>query len=125
MIRQDTEYTSINAAFDVSETLGRRLPLPAAPGERRGAPRRRTLLSAKLVGNSGWMVLDCTIRDLSASGANIVLGGGVLAVPGQFDLHLANGAAYSCEVVRVADEKSLCVRFLDIKQAPPSPGTLN
>ncbi len=88
-----------------------------AAGEQRAAPRRRVLLTAKLVCDGGWKALDCTVRDLSESGARVEIGGGVLAVPQRFDLHLANGEQHACEVVRIAGEITLDVRFVDDEEA--------
>lgn len=41
---------------------------------RRALPRRRVLKDAKLV-LSDWSVVDCTIRDMSATGARLEFGG--------------------------------------------------
>lgn len=47
------------------------LPRPSA--ERRGAPRRRVRLSARLVYGSGTCSVGCTIRDISETGACVHL----------------------------------------------------
>lgn len=58
----------------------------AAPesAEHRMAPRRRVLKSAKIVFDD-WRAIDCTIRDLSDTGAKILVGG-AHALPHRFRL---------------------------------------
>jgi hypothetical protein len=36
------------------------------------APRARVLKSAKIVSMNGWSVMDCTVRDLSDTGAKLL-----------------------------------------------------
>jgi len=47
---------------------------PSAPAEHRVAPRRRVLKSAKIVFDD-WRAIDCTVRDMSETGARIQVGG--------------------------------------------------
>jgi len=47
------------------------LPLGSAPSERRAKPRARVRFSAVIVGENGENGIDCTIRDLSAKGAQV------------------------------------------------------
>ena len=84
---QDRKAKFIEAVFEAHEINDQSTTTLRPPGEQRAAPRRRTLLAAKLVCDDGWKALDCTVRDLSESGARIEIGGGVLAVPKRFDLH--------------------------------------
>ena len=66
----------------------------------RRAPRRRSLLSGKLVfDQAGACSLDCVIRDLSETGARIRLGG---ALPTPAAVHLVDlrhGVAYEARVL--------------------------
>ena len=47
------------------------LPLASAPLERRAKPRSKVRFSAVIVGEHGENGIDCTIRDLSAKGAQV------------------------------------------------------
>ena len=49
--------------------------LPPPADRRRPDPRRRTLLGGRVAYNDGANVFDCTIRDLSDSGARITVPG--------------------------------------------------
>jgi hypothetical protein len=53
--------------------------------QRRKSPRRRTLMSGKIVFNKKSSVIDCTVCNLSAEGACLRLAG-VASLPDQFDL---------------------------------------
>lgn len=57
------------------------------PGERRGAPRHRTLKGALVVFDHHQRALDCTVRNLSDSGAIIALES-ARDVPERFELLL-------------------------------------
>jgi hypothetical protein len=48
---------------------------PTNDAESRGEPRRRVLLSGKLVYNTPEMTIDCAVSDLSPSGARVRLEG--------------------------------------------------
>ena len=57
----------------------------AAMDEKRKAPRRRVLKEGKIVFDEGRCVLDCTIRDMSDSGARLLIATTV-GVPERFHL---------------------------------------
>lgn len=40
----------------------------------RTAPRSRVLKGAKIVGMDNWTVMDCTVRDISETGAKLLCG---------------------------------------------------
>jgi hypothetical protein len=42
-----------------------------ANDNKRAAPRQRTLKSAKIVHLTKWLVVDCAVRDISATGAKL------------------------------------------------------
>ena len=48
------------------------------PVELRAEPRKRTLLGAKVVSRDGIYSCDCTIREISASGARIIISNAVI-----------------------------------------------
>lgn len=50
---------------------------------KRIAPRNRVLKSAKIVHLSNWSLVDCIIRDISETGAKLIIGDQV-AVPNEF-----------------------------------------
>jgi len=64
----------------------------------RRAPRSRKLLAAKIVLANGTSVIDCTVRDLSASGARLKIDE-VALVPGTFVLLI--GSEHRREQCRV------------------------
>lgn len=74
----------------------------AAPNggiEQRKAPRKPVLLTSKLVFADGATVVDCTIRDLSATGARITLNQSRPIPQEIYLLDLANRTAYQATVV--------------------------
>jgi hypothetical protein len=78
--------------------------------ERRATQRRRTLKAGKIFINGGRSVIDCTVRNVSDTGALIsVLAS---AVPAEFDL-LLDGRTHRCIVVRRKPDR------LGIKFQPP------
>jgi hypothetical protein len=79
--------------------------------QRRGAERRKTLLTGKVVFNDMASVFDCVVRDMSESGARIKLAAPV-QVPPVFGLRLTDGRYYRCKVRRRA-ALELGVEFLD------------
>lgn len=66
--------------------------------ERRAAQRSRSLLGAKIIFNRGGSVLDCVVRNISTSGAQIKLENSI-SPPETFELHVANGEKFQCTVV--------------------------
>jgi hypothetical protein len=89
-------------------------PMAALPDRRRErAPRRRTLLSGKIVYNESRSVQNCTVRDMSTTGAKLVFGI-VPNCPRVIDLVLHNGVVRHCEVV-YRRETTMGVRFLGVE----------
>jgi hypothetical protein len=64
--------------------------------ERRIAPRQRTLKAGTIVYNNSSSVFDCTVRNLSKSGACLMVAS-PRGVPEEFDL-LMEGARHHCTV---------------------------
>jgi hypothetical protein len=88
--------------------LSRRLHLPrenvsrqpATGGiEQRKAPRKKVLLTGKVIYGDGAHVMDCTIRDLSATGARITLAQGRTVPERAYLLDMINRVAYEAVVV--------------------------
>ncbi len=66
--------------------------------QRRTDERRRTLLKAQIVFNSRSSVIDCTVRDLSETGARLILGHPI-PLPSEFELSIpSKGQRLRCEV---------------------------
>ncbi len=84
--------------------------------ERRRSLRRRVLKSAKIVFNHDRSVVDCTVRNLSAEGALLVLPN-TTGVPAHFDLVL-EARRLACDVVWRHDQR-LGVRCVDRAQDGP------
>jgi len=72
--------------------------MPHTP-ERRHAERHKTLIKSQVVFNEMMSTFDCTIRDLSASGAHLKLHA-PLEVPQAFLLRLSDGSIHQCTVAR-------------------------
>jgi PilZ domain len=56
--------------------------------EARGSQRTRTLLGAKIIFNDRASVIDCVVRNISSSGAELALAAGAMGVPDNFELHI-------------------------------------
>jgi hypothetical protein len=70
-----------------------------APPEQRKAPRKKVLLTGKVIFGGGAQVFDCTIRDISATGARITLAQGRTIPDAVHLLDLGNRVAYEATVV--------------------------
>ncbi|MDB5561092.1 MAG: PilZ [Hyphomicrobiales bacterium] len=67
--------------------------------EKRSKPRRRVFKGAIIVFNERRSTIDCTVRNLSESGALLVVIS-IVGVPDAFDLQVSDGTRHSCRVVR-------------------------
>jgi hypothetical protein len=86
--------------------------------ERRASPRARRLKAGKIVLNDGRSVFECSVRNISETGACLLVGNGFL-LPGDFRLTL-DGDTRRCDVVwRRPDRMGVCFRPAD----EASPGT--
>jgi hypothetical protein len=65
----------------------------------RKAPRKRVILGGKIVYNEGSFSLDCRIRDLSETGARVVLAVGLVIPTRVVLIDVRNSIAYESEVV--------------------------
>ena len=57
--------------------------------DKRASNRRRTVLKARMLFNNRSSVLDCTVRDLSDTGAQLTLAD-VSALPHEFELEICS-----------------------------------
>jgi hypothetical protein len=74
-------------------------PAPSGGIEQRKAPRKKVLLTGKVIYGDGAYVLDCTIRDISATGARITLAQGRSIPETAYLLDMVNRVAYDAVVV--------------------------
>ena len=65
----------------------------------RGAPRRRTLTGGKIVYGDGAYTYDCTIREISTSGARIGIAGGIVIPRAFFLIDQKRGTAFEAVLV--------------------------
>ena len=61
-----------------------------AEEDKRSAPRQRVLKAAKIISMDNKSVIDCTVRNLSDTGAQLVIEKNV-SMPDEFQFFLANG----------------------------------
>lgn len=64
--------------------------------EHRSAPRHRTFKAGKIVLNEGQSVIDCTVRNISETGASLSVVNAV-AVPEEFTLKM-DGSTRTCVI---------------------------
>ncbi len=73
---------------------------PAATDEKRGAMRQRVLLSGKIVYGEADLTMDCTIRDLSATGTRVQISSPVIMPATIWLIELRSGTAFQCAIAR-------------------------
>jgi len=69
---------------------------PDSP-EGRASMRKRTFFGAKIIFNDGHSVFDCTVRNLSDTGAMIQIEN-PLSAPNSFHLQLSDNRLWACQV---------------------------
>lgn len=67
--------------------------------ERRATIRHRTLKGGKIAINEGFSTIDCTVRNMSTTGAMLRVSS-VVGIPDAFQLVLSDGQAFDCVVQR-------------------------
>lgn len=83
--------------------------------ERRANARQRRLNGAKIVFNNNSSVIDCTVRDLSRTGARLLVAS-PLGIPDWFDLRIdRNGTLYPSKVAWRSG-KQIGVSFLTMPE---------
>ena len=63
--------------------------------ERRATIRHRTLKGGRIVTNSGFSTLQCTVRNLSEAGARLRIAS-IVGIPDTFELLLDDGQKFAC-----------------------------
>jgi hypothetical protein len=79
--------------------------------QRRSVPRQRALKGGRIVFNHGSSSINCTIRNLSSSGAKLVVES-VLGIPNEFELLLDDGTQSRLCARRWQSQEIIGVRFL-------------
>jgi hypothetical protein len=82
-------------AMEEERSLGEEVEMTTMT-ERRTMSRHRTFKAGKIVLNEGQSVVDCTVRNVSETGASIGVVNAV-AIPAEFDLQV-DGATRSCTI---------------------------
>lgn len=77
--------------------------------EQRATIRHRVLKGGHVVVNGGFSTFDCTIRNLSDSGARLRVAS-VIGIPDHFQLMLDDGQSFECQVAW-RQETELGVQF--------------
>lgn len=85
------------------------------PEQRRGAPRRRVLMSAQIVYHQDRIAVDCVIRNISETGAQLETDK-VLELPPSFWLRFPDGVKRPVELVW-SQANLTGVRFIDVQKA--------
>ena len=67
------------------------------PTENRAATRRKTLKGGRIIFNSGRSTIDCTVRNLSSTGARLEVVS-VVGIPNTFDLAVGRDGVRPCRV---------------------------
>ncbi len=67
--------------------------------DRRATIRHRTLKGGKIAINEGFSVIDCTVRNLSTTGALLRVTS-VVGIPDAFQLVMSDGQKFDCVVQR-------------------------
>ena len=78
-------------------------PAPADGIELRKAARKKVLFTGKIVWDQGAHILDCSILDVSATGARITLGPGKTIPENAFLLDMTNRMAHEAVVMSQRD----------------------
>lgn len=66
--------------------------------DHRASPRHRTLKGALIVINDGFSTFKCTVRNLSETGARLMVAS-IIGVPDSFQLVMDDGRKFACTVV--------------------------
>lgn len=80
--------------------------------ERRGVPRVRSYIGAKISFNASYCVMDCLVRDLSQNGAKLVLSETAL-LPRHFDVVMPQKGLKLRAELMWRDGDRVGVAFLD------------
>ncbi len=86
----------------------------AADSERRVAPRVRTLKQAKILFNNRYSTFDCTVRNISATGALLTIDRAV-PLPKVFEIRIGEGEAIRPAKLVYRRDSFAGIHFLDMQ----------
>jgi hypothetical protein len=82
----------------------------------RGAERIRSFLRAQIIFNNRMSTIDCTIKNISTTGARVALSDS-LAVPTEFEIDIPQkGRSYRARLVW-RDKEAIGIEFIDANRA--------
>lgn len=88
--------------------------------EKRYSPRQRVLKAAKIITMDNTSVVDCTVRNMSNSGAQVIIEKSV-KMPAEFQFFLANGDTVRDAVLAWHRGDRVGVKFKgESRPAPPA-----
>ena len=70
----------------------------SAQEERRATIRHRVLKGGHIVVNAGYSSFDCTVRNLSSTGARLKVAS-VIGIPDSFELAMDDGRRFGCQII--------------------------
>lgn len=65
--------------------------------DQRASPRQRTLKGGRIVINDGYSTFQCTVRNLSETGARLKIAS-IIGIPETFQLVMDDGRKFACQV---------------------------
>jgi len=89
---------TVGAASLDTDTLHRKDNIAGKPAERRPKSRKQVLVGGIVAFDGGQRSFDCTIRDLSETGARIVAAKGAEFPPRFYLINIRDRVAYDCKV---------------------------
>jgi hypothetical protein len=89
--------------------------------KRRSSPRKRTLLQGQIVFNDRFSLIECVVRDLSATGARIAFPH-LIEIPPEFELEIPKKSLSLRSRVMWSNGKEHGIRFVGTPAAPPGEG---
>ena len=105
-------WRAVETADDARSQAGASPPARRRPtSDLRSDNRSRTLLGAQIVFNNRCSTIDCTVRDLSATGAKVLISPHV-AIPDEFDLNIPQSQRKHRAKIMWRDADSCGVRFI-------------
>lgn len=79
--------------------------------DQRASPRQRTLKGGRIVINDGHSTFQCTVRNLSETGARLKIAS-IVGIPGTFQLIMDDGRKFACTTMWKT-ESEIGVQFSD------------
>jgi hypothetical protein len=104
-------WRAVETSSDASGHADTRPAIRRPRSDLRTDSRSRTLLGAQIVFNNRCSTIDCTVRDLSPTGAKVLVSPHV-AIPDEFDLNIPQSQRKHRARIMWRDADSCGVRFI-------------